>query len=76
MATLSVLVTDRAMPPPEYQTVLATVSRHVRQRPSQQNRGGVSSVTVATETGFIESYMLSWGSCVGGGGRGFLTTLE
>ena len=38
--------------------------------------GGVSSVTVATETGFIESYMLSWGLCVGGGGRGFLTTLE
>ena len=38
--------------------------------------GGVSSVTVATETGFIESYMLSWELCVGGGGRGFLTTLE
>ena len=38
--------------------------------------GGVSSVTMATKTGFIESYMLSWGSYAGGGGRGFLTTLE
>ena len=39
MATFPVLVADRATPPPEYRTVLTTVGRHVRQRPSQRNRG-------------------------------------
>ena len=29
VVTLSVLVADRATPPPEYRTVLATVGRHV-----------------------------------------------
>ena len=29
VATFSVLVADRATPPPEYQTVLATVGRNV-----------------------------------------------